>query len=366
MQRLLCITANMNTGGAETFLMKMYRALDRSKFQMDFCVVAEDNYYEEEIKELGGKMYRIPLKSKHPISSLNTIRRIVSQNGYKNVIRVNQHSLSTLDLLAARLGGAENLIMRSSNASSGGGLSSALHRAFRPLTSIIPNARFAPSKLAAEYSFGKGCIERGTAFLLPNGLDIDEYRFSAGARADIRKGLGLEGKLVVGHIGRFNRQKNHAFLIDAFAKLAEENGDAVLLLVGDGDLMPEVKGRVAQLGLSGRVVFLGVRPDVSRLLSAMDVLALPSFYEGMPNVVIEAQASGLPCVVSDSVTREAAVTDLVEFASLQAGAECWVAHFRRAASAKIKRPSYAEEMRGKGYGVEECADTFVRAAFLDS
>ena len=365
MQRLLCITANMNTGGAETFLMKIYRALDHDRFQMDFCVVAKDNYYEKEIEELGGKMYHIPLKSKHPISSFNSIRRIVSQNGYKSVIRVNQHSLSTLDLLAARLGGAEKLVMRSSNASSGGGLSSILHRVFRPLTSIIPNIRFAPSKLAAEYSFGKGCIEKGTAFLLPNGLDIDVFRFDEGAREEIRKNLGLEGKFVVGHVGRFNHQKNHEFLVDIFAALVEQNSDAVLLFVGEGDLLPEIKRKVVRLGLSNHVAFLGVRSDVNRLLSAMDVFTLPSFYEGMPNVVIEAQASGLPCVVSDTVTREAAVTDLVEFASLQAGAECWLGLFKRAASAKTKRPSYAEEMKGKGYGVEECADLFVRAAFLD-
>lgn len=368
MQRLLCITANLNTGGAETFLMKIYRALDRDRYQMDFCVVAEENYYEGEIEKLGGKLYHIPLKSKHPVSSFNEIRRIVSQNGYKSVMRVNQHSLSTLDLMAARIGGADKLIMRSSNASSGGGLPSVLHKAFRPLTSIVPNVRFAPSKLAAEYSFGRGCIESGKAFLIPNGLDINNYRFCANARDELRKELGLEGMFVVGHIGRFNHQKNHAFLIDSFARLAEEREDAALLLVGNGVLMPEVKEKVAHLGLCERVRFLGVRSDVNCLLSAMDVLALPSFYEGMPNVVIEAQVSGLPSVVSDRVTEEANVAGIVEFASIDAGAEdIWALAFEKVSHLpQMNRDRYAEIMKQNGYDIEVCAAKFTEAVFAES
>ena len=170
MKRLLCIISCMNTGGAETFLMKMFRNIDRKQYMMDFCVISKENYYEEEIKQLGGKMFYIPLKSKYPVKSFNAIRRIVKENNYNYVIRVNEHSLSTIDLLAAKSGGAKVLAMRSSNASSGSKISVSLHKMFIFLPKIIPNVKFAPSKLAAKYTFGKKCIENnnsGMSFLTP-------------------------------------------------------------------------------------------------------------------------------------------------------------------------------------------------------
>ena len=153
MKRLLCLTTGMNTGGAETFLMKVYRQLDRAKYQMDFCVTIPDNYYADEIRTLGGKLYMVPRKSKNPVANFLGVRKIVRENQYDYVIRVCENSLATLDLLAAKAGGAKHLAMRSSNANSASKIVRVLHKMFFFLPRVIPNIKIAPSRLAAEYTF---------------------------------------------------------------------------------------------------------------------------------------------------------------------------------------------------------------------
>lgn len=342
-------------------MMKLYRAMDRGKYQMDFCVSVEENFYRGEIERLGGRIFVIPQKSKSPVASFKALRAIVRDGGYKSVIRVNEHSLSTLDLIAARTGGARRLSMRSSNASSGGGLSGALHKAFRPLTSIVPDVRIAPSKLAAEYSFGKGCVESGGAMLLPNGLDLGLYAYDAAARESVRRSLGISADApLVGHVGRFNTQKNHAFLLDAFAAVLEVRPDAVLALAGQGNLEREIIAQAERLGIAGSVQMLGVRSDVPALLSAFDVLAFPSLYEGMPNVVIEAQAAGLPCVISDEITREANVTGHIVYLPID-DACAWAAPVLEAAS--CGRYDGMPALRAAGYDINEEVGRFVKLVY---
>ena len=365
MNRLLWIISCMNTGGAETFLMKMFRNIDRKQYMMDFCVVSKENYYEEEIKQLGGKMFYIPLKSKHPVKSFNAIRRIVKENNYNYVIRVNEHSLSTIDLLAAKSGGAKVLAMRSSNASSGSKMSVFLHKMFIFLPKIIPNVKFAPSKLAAEYTFGKNCIENNNTMLLNNGLDTKKFTYSVNERYKIRKQLGIEEeKIVIGHIGRFNTQKNHEFLIDIFNEFHKRNSNSILVLVGKGNLEDKIKDKVKKLGLANDVLFLGVRKDIPELLCAFDIFLFPSFYEGMPNTVIEAQTTGLPCLISDSITQEAKITDKVNYASLNETALIWSNKCLNLLSQNsFNRKEYSIIMKNKGYEMSDCVKKFVELVF---
>lgn len=323
MKRLLCIVSAMNTGGAETFLMKMYRAIDREKYQMDFCVNSDTNFYEKEILELGGKIYTVPAKSQSLHGWYKETKRVVRDNGYHYVIRVCEHSLSALDLIVARQGGADHLIMRSSNASSGSKASVLLHKMFKFLAISIPTVKIAPSTEAAEYTFGKGCVSRGDVLILHNAIDTDIFYFDPEGRKRIRKELNLEGKYVVGHVGRFNKQKNHEFLIDIFSELLKKKPESRLVLVGAGDLEEQIRKKVCSLDLEPFVVFAGVRKDVPQLMSAFDVFLFPSLYEGMPNTVIEAQATGLPCVISNTITREANITGLVNYVSLN-NVEDWI------------------------------------------
>ena len=363
MKRLLCIVSVMNAGGAETFLMKMLRRIDREAYMMDFCVNAEENFYREEIESLGGRIHVIPAKSKHPIGSFLALKRLVRREGYDYVIRVNEHSLSTLDLLAAKCGGAKHLIMRSSNASSPSRLSRILHKMFFFLPRMVPTVKIAPSTLAAEYTFGKGCVRKGKASLLCNGVDLSVYRYDETARTAIREELSLEGKTVVGHVGRFSEQKNHLFLLRVFSEIRKNRPDAVLLLVGKGEKEAEIRLEAERLGIADAVMMVGVRSDVPRVLSAMDVFVFPSLYEGMPNTVIEAQSTGLPCVISDTITPEANVTGLVTYRSLQDSPAEWAENALSALSAP--RLQTEEIMREAGYDSDGVAKRFTELVFSE-
>ncbi|MDU6807959.1 MAG: glycosyltransferase family 1 protein [Clostridium sp.] len=362
-KRLLCILSNMNTGGAETFLMKLYRNLDKNKYQMDFCVNSKKNFYDDEIKNMGGRIYTIPTKSESPIKSFCGIKNIVKENKYQYVMRINEHSLSVIDLLAAKAGGAKRLIMRSSNASSGSKKSIILHKLFKFLPMYIPDVKIAPSKLAAEYTFGKKAVNTGKVIILYNGVDIDLFKFNDDIRNLYRKKFKLEDKLVIGHIGRFNEQKNHKFLISVFKKIREKQNNAVLMLIGEGNLEQEIKKQVKELSLSDSVLFLGVRKDISQLLLAMDGFLFPSFYEGMPNTVIEAQTTGLPCIVSDTITREATVTNNVYFLPLNSNVNEWSEVVINCIKTNIDRKATANVMIQKGYDIKKCTEKFVAIVF---
>lgn len=323
MKRVLCITSSMNRGGAETFLMKVYRNLDRSNYQMDFCVNADNNAYANEIISYGGKIFKIPTKSKQPLKSFTSICNIVKENNYDYVMRVNEHSLSVIDLIAAKIGGAKKVIMRSSNSSSGSNLSTILHKTFKFLPKHIPDVMIAPSSLAAQYTFGSKNLVNDKVNILNNGVDLDIFNYSFNNRMEIRREFDLSNKFIVGHIGRFNTQKNHDFLLEIFSDILKIKENSVLFMVGEGNLLEHTREKAKEMEILGNCIFAGHRDDVFKILSAMDVLLLPSFYEGMPNVVIEAQATGLSCLISDTITSEANITGLVNYLSLSEDSSLW-------------------------------------------
>lgn len=323
-KRLLCIVSGMNRGGAETFLMKVYRALDKSKYQMDFCV-NEQGVYDDEIRRMGGKIYVVSPKSKRPIKTFLTIKNIVQGNKYSSVLRTSQQSLATLDLIAAKCGGAKKLIYRSSNAGmTGGKMSRCINFLFSFLLKIVPNVKVAPSTEAAKFVFGEKAVKNGEVTIMPNGLDYSLFKFDQTKRDKIRKELQLEDKFIVGHVGRFNKQKNHAFLLDVFCELHRKNDKAHLLLIGKGELENEIKEKITRLNLNDFVTIISPVSNVNEYYMAMDVLVFPSFFEGMPNVVIEAQATDLPCIVSDTITKEANITGKVSYMSIDESVEKWV------------------------------------------
>lgn len=325
MKRVLCIVSSMDRGGAETFLMKIYRKLDKKNYQMDFCVTKkEPGYYDEEIKKMGGKIFVIPQKSKHPLKSFLKLKKIVKEEKYYSVLRTSQQSLATIDLIAAKFGGAKKLIYRSSNSNiTGNKIKKIVNKFFSFLPKIIPNVKIAPSTEAATFVFGKKQVDSGKVQILKNCLDYDLFRFNIDIRNKILKELNLKNKIVFGHVGRFNIQKNHQFLLDVFKQIHNKLSNSVLLLIGEGELFEQVKNQVLNYGLNDCVLFLGSKPNVNEYLMAMDILIFPSFFEGMPNVLIEAQATGLKCVVSDSITKEANITGLVKYLDLQLPIEDW-------------------------------------------
>lgn len=324
MERILCIVSSLDTGGAETFMMKLFRKLPDT-YCMDFVVSTDAGYYEDEVRALGGKIYRVPLRTKHPIASYKAIVHVVRKNHYRCVLKLCDTPIGVVDLLAAKQGGARQLCVRSCNAASSESvLRRTVNNILRPVLNCIANVKFAPSDLAAEYTFGRREARSGRVVFLHNAIDLDVYRFSETGREKIRAEYGIENSaFVVGHIGRFNNQKNHKFLIDVFSEIHKRENSAKLLLIGNGELSDKVKRQVREYQIEDNVIFCGVRSDIPELLSAMDVFVFPSFYEGMPNTVIEAQATGLPCLLSDTITKEAQITDMVTYLPLGQTVQKW-------------------------------------------
>ncbi len=354
MKRILCILSSLDAGGAETFLMKVYRTLPPEEYQFDFVVSTGNGCYTQEVLERGGKIYEIPQRTKDFFGAFKGIRTVVKDNKYDTVLKLGENSLAVMDLIAAKLGGARQLIVRSCNAPTGLSLKArCVHAFFRPLLNLVTTIKLAPSQLAAEYMFGKCKDVR----LIHNGVDLDIFRFDSQARNEIRKEFGVEGKTVVGHVGRFHPQKNHRYLLEVFRQIHKQRNDAVLLLVGTGILEGQIRSLIMEMNLPDNVIFAGQRFDIPSLLSAMDVFVFPSLFEGMPNTVIEAQATGLPCVIADTITREANITNLVHYLPLSDSPELWAEKALSLLSEERKDTS--GDFTKHGYNIKDVARELV-------
>ncbi len=351
MKRILCILSSLDAGGAETFLMKIYRALSHDEYQLDFIVSVGDGCYTKEVLDRGGKIYKIPERTKDLKGALNGIKTVVKENKYDTVLKLGENSLAVFDMIAAKRGGAKVLAVRSCNAPTGLSFKSrCIHSFFKPLLNNVTNVKIAPSKLAADFMFGKSA----KVTLLNNGVDLNIFRFSSQDRENIREEFDIADKFVVGHVGRFHEQKNHRYLLEVFKEMLKDRSDAVLLMVGTGAREAQVRSWVCELGLEDHVIFAGQRFDIPKLLSAMDVFVFPSLYEGMPNTVIEAQATGLPCVIADTITKEANITGLVRYLPLDLSVSEWA---KTAFDAALEpRRDTAEDFRAHGYDIKYVAN----------
>lgn len=303
--RVAQIVGKMNGGGVEAVVMNYYRHIDRSKVQFDFLVDSDSTLIpREEIESLGGRVFEIP-PYQHVVEYQRELQRLFKQEGWK-IVHSNINALSVFPLRAAKKAGVPVRIAHSHSTSGKGEYAkNALKAVLKTQSNRYPTHRFACSKFAGEWLFGKAAHFE----VVYNAIDLDRFCFNAEARAQARADLGLVGnQFAIGHVGRFTAQKNHAFLIDVFAEVAKRRDDAVLLLVGTGEAGASVKALVDERGLTDRVKFLGQRSDVNCLYQAFDAFVLPSLYEGLCLVGVEAQVAGLPCLFSDAITREVDVT----------------------------------------------------------
>lgn len=364
MKRVLCLISCMNTGGAETFLMKIYRQIDKTKYQMDFCVnIKQKGFYDDEIMAMGGKIYHIPSKSSDVKEFKKQLSELIRKEKYNVVLRITSSAAGFLDLKVAKKAGVKRCCVRSSNSSDGGSMTSLIaHRMGRLFYEKYVDVKIAPSDLAAIYTFGKKAYDSNEVNILHNAIDTSIFQYKKSYRLKIRNELHIKNNaVVIGHIGRFYEQKNHVFLIKIFEEICKINKDALLLLVGNGPLEGNIREMIKKRHLENRVIFLGVRSDIDQILSAMDVFVLPSLYEGMPNVVIEAQATGLPVVLSDTITREVNITGLVDFCSLSETENVWAK--KVLSKIGIKRESREQQFINEQYDIQSVADQFIKIIF---
>lgn len=330
--RVLHVTEKLQAAGIESFIMNMYRNIDRSKIQFDFMVMRDEReFYDEEIASLGGRKFTIDLSKK-----MNVFKRIILESIKLNkFLKANKYSiihvhsatpLRVFYLIAAKLAGVKTRIYHSHSADIIGKERSkkAVYRLLKLLFPIYATHCFACSEAAARWMYPESALGSNRVVVIHNGIDTTKFMFNESIREKYRKELCLEGKFVVGHTGRFNEQKNHRFIIEVFSRVAQKAENAVLMLIGTGELKEKIKEMVNGYNLKERVMFLGVRDDVNNLLQAMDVFFMPSNYEGLPVAAVEAQCAGLRCVFSDNITDEVGLTKQVSFLSLDENVDKWV------------------------------------------
>lgn len=303
--RVCQVVGNMMGGGVEHVVMNYYRNVDRSKVQFDF-VITESSIAvpREEIEGLGGHLFVVPAYGNVPLFE-RSLRALFRAHPEWRIVHSHMNALSVFPLRAAFKAGVPVRIAHSHSAfGHGEPLRNAAKAVLRRFSNVYPTNRFACSRTAGDWLFGGAPYE-----IVYNAIDLDRFAFDSETRRKTRASLGIaDGVLVVGHAGRFMQTKNQRFLLRAFRLLLDERPDAVLLLVGDGSLRGEMEELAARLGIVRRVRFLGQREDMDRLYQAIDVVAVPSLYEGLGLTAIEAQAAGLPCLLSDRVPAEANLT----------------------------------------------------------
>ena len=323
--RVLQIIGFVCGGGVEAVIMNYYRNIDRTKVQFDFVIDGyEKTSLDDEILSLGGKVYKVVPYTKNVLKNIYQIYRIIKDNKYE-IVHSNMNTLAVFSLFAAWLAGARVRILHNhSTAVKSEKLRSALKYILRPFAPIFANRYMACSFLAGEWMYGKKKMQSGKVKVLNNAIDVDKFAYNPEIRKQLRHELNIEkDTLVSGHVGRFMYQKNHDFLIDIFKEIHTQKKNSVLLLIGDGPLRHIIEEKVKNYNLQDSVKFLGLRKDVKDLYNVMDVFVLPSWYEGLPVVSVEAQANGLPCFVSDRVSKECKLSSSMNFVSLNKSADCW-------------------------------------------
>ena len=344
--------------GVDTVVMEYYRHIDRKKVQFDFIM---DGYNEtpidQEIKRLGGQVYKVEPYEKNMFKNTRQCEAIFRDNDYK-IVHSHLNTLSVFPLYAAwRAKVPIRIAHNHSTAAPGEGKKTMLKYMLRPFAKVFATHYCACSAYAGRWLFGNRFYNSGKVHLLKNAINIDKFSYNKEIRNRVRRELHLEDKYVVGHVGRFVYQKNHAFLIDIFYEIKKRNPDAILMLIGSGELEGDIKKKVESLGLADCVLFLGIRTDVCDLMQAMDVFVFPSNYEGLGIAVIEAQAAGLKTFVSEAVPEEANVTELLECCSLDQPAKYWAEKVLTCLeNSDYQRSKTDEKLRKAGYDIAEEAE----------
>lgn len=362
--RVLQVLGGTGLGGAESRVMDSYRHLDRSRIQFDFCVHSQqEGFFDKEIESLGGHVYRVPrFRVTNWIEYRRAWKAFFREHPGYAAVHGHMTSTASIYLPIAKAAGVPLTIAHARSAGVDPGLKGAMTRFLRRNLGKKADVCLTCSRLAGEAVFGEKMVKEGRVITVPNAIDAKEFAFSEQVRQRKRSELGIgEQEFVIGHVGRFGHMKNHAFLLDVFAQLHKRLPDSRLLLVGEGGLMDSIREKAAALGLSGRVIFAGNQAKVADYYMAMDFFVFPSIFEGLPGSVIEAQAAGLRCLVSDSVTDEVLITPLAQALPLSDGAAAWAGNVLERSGSEnsaqspgaYRRKQMAQAIKDAGFDVSD-------------
>jgi glycosyltransferase involved in cell wall biosynthesis len=356
MIRIAHVLRKMDTAGTETMIMNLYRKLDKNSFQFDFIVNDRGGDYEEEILDLGGNIYQVPAFTGLNVSSYaKAFRSVLAEHPDLGIVHGHIGSSASIYLHEA------NKMDRKTIAHS-----HSINAIERPLdiawnlfvypTRFIADRFLGCSAEAIESRYGKKIARSGKSHVLPNALDLDGYVDVEKFREQTKNGLGLTAATIYGHVGRFVPEKNHEFLIDVFNRIHKEDPNTQLLLVGQGPLEDEVRKQVDVRGLSDSVVFAGRRTDIPKVLSAMDVFIFPSPHEGLGMSAVEAQAAGVPALLSSGLPEEAFITPNTKKLELSAGSEHWAEEARVLAAAPRNQKNDLSLVQAAGFDINKSVD----------
>ena len=359
MIRILHVVSKLSlNSGVMNVIMNYYRHTDRTKIQFDFLYFEERNPdFKDEIKNLGGNIFSVNKPSlKHIYRTYKEFNFFLSNN-YVKYTAVHLHEVYLVHFISyfCKKYGIKHLITHAHTTKYSDNPKNALRNRMMCL-GLKKSATdyFACSKAAGEFYYGKEAVANGLVKVIPNAIDLEKYKFNQAIREKIRKSLNIEDKFVVGHIGRMAPPKNQKFLLQIFKKVKKERTNSILLMIGNGPLKKEIESEIKRLNLQDSVILLGVRNDVPNLLMAMDVFVLPSLSEGLGIVAMEAQASGLKCILSDKVPVE---TDMggAKYISLQTYCKQWASAILNCEK-KHNRNSYLSNLIKNGYSIKESVE----------
>lgn len=308
--KVLHVVGGMSAGGLEALIMNIYRNIDRSKFQFDFAVQVEEKcFYDDEIIKMGGKIIVHP-KPKNGLEKYKkALGKTLENYGEYDVVHSHVLFFSGIALEVAKKHNVPIRIAHSHNTSDSK-KNTFYREIYRAMMrrKIISNATsmIGCSREACEYTFGRAQYKKNKAKHFPNAIEINKYKNFEFKGEDLKSELGIEkDSILIGHIGRFSRQKNHSFLLDIFSKYVENERKAHLVLVGEGSELENIKNKITENNLENCVHLLGIRKDIPNVLNSLDLFLFPSLYEGLGIVIVEAQAAGIPCLISENIPQEA-------------------------------------------------------------
>ena len=349
MIRVLHYGLDSRLGGIETYLNKLYNNIDKNKFKFDFLTHTDkEPCWYKEFTEMGSKFYNITPRSKNPIKNRRELSQLFENEKF-DVIHCHLNTLSYILPIKIALKKNIPVIVHSRNAGASKSiLSNLLHRIN---FFILPRKKIkmiSVSDLAGKWLFGANTNYE----VINNGLNIDKYTFNIEARKNIRNELGIRDELVIAHLGAMREQKNHMFILDIFKEVLKYKTDCKLLLVGDGELRKQITDKINELSIEKSVIITGNRNDVPDILSAADKFIFPSFFEGFPNAVLEAETTGLSCLVSDRITKEVIINNNCKCLSLECSSNEW-ARALLDLEANMDRKLYAKNIEKNGFSVED-------------
>ena len=377
--RVLHVLGNTNLGGAESRIMDLYRHTDRNRVQFDFLVHSgEEGFYEKEIRELGGRIFRVPrFRIYNYFSYRKALKEFFQKHHEFALVQGHMTSTAAIYLPIAKKAGVKKTAAHARSAGVDKGLKGTMTRFLRRNLADKADYLFTCSELAGISVYGEKAVREGKTIFIPNAIDCAGFTFDPEKRKKMREELGLTDALIIGHVGRFHYAKNHEYLLRVFAELcrmsagaggstAETGADQNyhLILLGEGPLMEDTRKLAEELGVADRVHFLGNHKNIADYYQAMDYFVYPSRYEGMPGTIVEAQASGLPCLMSDAICREVIATELVETMSIEKEPKVWAEELQRRIDALVSkqenREKYAAKMAAAGFDVHAQAERMMR------